>query len=55
MASNEYHYITHWHIKGTVEEVAEVLRQATELPRWWPSVYLDVQELKQVIKMELAG
>lgn len=46
MASNEYHYITHWHIKGTVEEVAEVLRQATELPRWWPSVYLDVQELE---------
>lgn len=46
MASYEYHYITHWHIKGVVEEVAEVLRQATELPRWWPSVYLDVQELE---------
>ena len=46
MASNEYHFITHWHIKGTVKEIAEVLSQATELPRWWPSVYLDIQELE---------
>jgi len=46
MATNEYHYITRWHIQGTVEEVAEVLSQATELPRWWPSVYLDIQELE---------
>jgi hypothetical protein len=44
MAANEYHFITHWHIKGTVKEVSEVLSQATDLVRWWPSVYLDVQE-----------
>lgn len=46
MASNEYHFISHWHIKGTIEEVAEILRQATELSRWWPSVYIDTQELE---------
>lgn len=44
MTANEYHYITHWHIQGTVKEVSEVLSQATDLVRWWPSVYLDVQE-----------
>ena len=44
MTPNEYHYITHWHIKGTVEEVSEILSQATDLVRWWPSVYLGVQE-----------
>lgn len=44
MPSNEYHYITHWRVKGTVEEVSEILSQATDLVRWWPSVYLDVQE-----------
>ena len=44
MVANEYHFITHWHIKGTVKEVSEVLSQATDLVRWWPSVYLDVQE-----------
>jgi hypothetical protein len=47
MRTNEYHYITHWRVKGTVEEVAEVLSQATELVRWWPSVYLDVREVER--------
>ncbi len=46
MANNEYHFITHWRISGTVKEVAEVLGQATDLSRWWPSVYLDVQEVE---------
>jgi hypothetical protein len=46
MTSNEYHFITHWHVKGTVKEVADVLSQATDLVRWWPSVYLDVQEVE---------
>lgn len=46
MTSNEYHFITHWRVPGTVEEVAEVLSDAEDLPRWWPSVYLDVQEIK---------
>ncbi len=31
---------------GTVEEVAAVLTDARELARWWPSVYLDVEELE---------
>ena len=46
MTTNEYHFITQWSIKGTVKEVAEVLGQATDLVRWWPSVYLDVQEVE---------
>ena len=46
MSANEYHIITEWRVEGTVNEVAEILSQATELPRWWPSVYLDVQEIE---------
>jgi hypothetical protein len=46
MASNEYHIVTEWRVKGTVQEVAEVLNQPSDLPRWWPSVYLDVQEIE---------
>jgi hypothetical protein len=46
LTSNEYHIITQWQVKGTVKEVAEVLSQATDLTRWWPSVYLDVQEVE---------
>jgi len=43
--SAEYHFITHWKIRGTAEEVAEVLGDPLALPRWWPSVYLDVSEV----------
>lgn len=46
MKANDYYFITHWRVPGTVEEVAEVLADAEDLPRWWPAVYLDVQETK---------
>lgn len=40
--SADYQFITEWRVAGTVAEVADVLRDGRELPRWWPSVYLDV-------------
>ena len=45
--SSDYHFITHWRVQGTREEVAQILGDATDLPRWWPSVYLDVRVLDQ--------
>src|SRR5262249_35656303 len=42
---NDYHFVTCWLVPGTVEEVADVLSDATDLSRWWPSVYLAVSEL----------
>src|ERR1044071_4061693 len=46
MASNDYHFITHWRVEGTINEVADILKDAESLPRWWPSVYLDVKVLE---------
>ena len=46
MASNDYHFITDWRIEGDINEVAEILGDALALKRWWPSVYLEVEELK---------
>jgi len=46
MPSNEYHFITNWRVDGAIKEVADILKDATELPRWWPSVYLDVEVLE---------
>jgi hypothetical protein len=46
MRANEYHFTTHWRVPGTVEEIADILGDAPGLTRWWPSVYLDVQETK---------
>ena len=47
MTSAEYHFITHWRVPGTVEEVTRVLADGPALARWWPSVYLDVHEIEQ--------
>lgn len=46
VGSNDYHFITTWHIAATPEEVTEVLGDAPDLARWWPSVYLRVRELQ---------
>lgn len=46
MASNEYHFITHWRVESTVEEISEILGNAPDLVRWWPSVYLAVREVQ---------
>jgi len=45
--SNQYHFITRWRIRATREEVAAVLEDPRDLPRWWPSVYLDVRVLDE--------
>ena len=42
MASNEYEFLTNWTVSGTAEEVYDVISRSEDLPRWWPSVYLDV-------------
>jgi hypothetical protein len=42
----EYNFITHWNIKGSAREVADVLGDPLGLVRWWPSVYLEVRELE---------
>ena len=46
MATNDYHFITHWRVQGTVKEVSEIIDDAADLVRWWPSVYLGVEILK---------
>ena len=46
MSSPAYHFVTEWEMVGTAAEVADVLADPLELPRWWPSVYLAVAELE---------
>lgn len=45
-ARNEYHFITNWRVQATAEEVSAVLGNAPDLVRWWPSVYLKVDQLE---------
>lgn len=44
--SSDYHFVTRWRVEGSIEEVADVLRDAEGLARWWPSVYLEVRVLE---------
>ncbi|MEA2611703.1 MAG: hypothetical protein QOI37_1551 [Chloroflexota bacterium] len=46
MASNEYHFVSVWHIPATPEEISDVLGDAPALARWWPSVYLAVEQVE---------
>ncbi|MDX1921322.1 MAG: hypothetical protein SFU25_11395 [Candidatus Caenarcaniphilales bacterium] len=43
--SNSYHFVSNWRVKGTVQEVYEILFEDKALTKWWPSVYLDVKVL----------
>lgn len=47
METNEYHFVTHWRVRGTCAEVSDILEQARELPRWWPAVYLRVRVIEE--------
>ncbi len=40
---SNYHFITRWQIEASCEEVYRTLKEAEDLARWWPSVYLDVK------------
>jgi hypothetical protein len=46
MAGNEYAFLTRWRVQGTAREVYDILSEAPDLVRWWPSVYLEVKELE---------
>jgi hypothetical protein len=41
---DEYHFVTVWRVPGTIAEVRAVLSDSASLPRWWPSVYLAVEQ-----------
>jgi len=43
--TRDYVFITRWRVEASIEEVSDILDDAPSLPRWWPSVYLDVREL----------
>ncbi|NWJ48487.1 MAG: polyketide cyclase [Chloroflexi bacterium] len=47
MSSNEYHFISHWRVESTLEEVSAVIGNGLDLVRWWPAVYLEVKELEK--------
>jgi len=43
MDATAYHFIDHWRVEATLNEVADILLKSTDYPRWWPSTYLGLQ------------
>ncbi len=41
-----YEFLSRWRVEGTCGEVADVLGDPLALAEWWPSVYLQVEELR---------
>jgi hypothetical protein len=52
---NDYHFITHWRVRGTVKEIIDILSDAEDLPRWWPSVYIDVKKRGDIVELYTKG
>ena len=46
MGTRDYHFVDRWRVEGDVKEVADILEDAVNLPRWWGSVYFDVKEIE---------
>ena len=46
MGINDYRFTTRWLVPGAPREVADVLENPLDLPRWWPAVYLSARELE---------
>ncbi len=44
--SRQYEFLSRWRVEGTCGEIADILADAPALARWWPSVYLHVEELE---------
>lgn len=42
---NRYYFITRWRVKASAEEVFAIISEPLEYPRWWPSVYLEAENL----------
>jgi hypothetical protein len=46
VSDNDYAFVTRWRMEGTCGEIADILGDPLALANWWPSVYLQVDELQ---------
>lgn len=44
---SDYEFFTEWRVAGTIEEVKAILGDAPSLTRWWPSVYLGLDQVQE--------
>lgn len=42
-----YRFVTHWRVDGRCEEVADILEDVDEIPKWWRSVYRSARVIER--------
>ncbi len=55
MQSNSYQFQTQWRVEATAEEIYDLISHPLDFPRWWPAVYLHVEEIRPADKDGLGG
>ncbi len=46
MPVNRYEFVTRWRVEAPREDVFAILENTRDLVRWWPSVWLKVEQLR---------
>jgi hypothetical protein len=52
---NEYRFINHWILPGTIEEVSAILADPVDYARWWPCAWLDYHGVSHGGRGEVGG
>lgn len=47
MATNDYIFQTRWELAAPIEQVFHLIEQTDDYPRWWGSVWLQVERLAE--------
>ena len=43
--NNRYHFVTRWRFAGSQQIVYDIISDPLQYPRWWPTVYLEAEEI----------
>lgn len=46
MASNDYLFVDRWRVRGSVQEVSDIIGDAAGFARWWPAFVLGSEQVK---------
>jgi len=45
MPSSDYHFVTHWRVKGPIQTVFEILKDGKNYAHWWKPAYVSSEEV----------
>jgi len=46
MPNFDYHFVTHWRVKGPIQKIYEILKDGRSYSRWWRPAYVSSEEVE---------